>query len=42
VGTIKSRLHRGRERLRELLKKDGTFSVQDTCNSMNGEKIDAL
>jgi DNA-directed RNA polymerase specialized sigma24 family protein len=42
VGTVKSRLHRGRERLRELLKKDGTFSVQDTCNSMNGEKIDAL
>ena len=42
IGTLKSRLHRGRERLRELLKKDGTFSVQEACNSMNGAEIDAL
>ena len=42
VGTLKSRLHRGRERLRELLKKDGTFSVQEACNSMNGAELDAL
>lgn len=42
VGTLKSRLHRGRERLRELLKKDGTFSVHEACNSMNGAELDAL
>jgi RNA polymerase sigma-70 factor (ECF subfamily) len=42
VGTLKSRLHRGRERLRELLKKDGTFPVQGACNPMNGAEIDAL
>ena len=42
MGTLKSRLHRGRERLRELLKKDGTFSVPGACNRMNGAKIDAL
>ncbi len=42
VGTLKSRLHRGRERLRALLKRDGTFSVQDACNPLNGAKIDAL
>jgi RNA polymerase sigma-70 factor (ECF subfamily) len=42
VGTLKSRLHRGRERLRALLKKDGTFGVQNSCMPMNGAKTDAL
>jgi RNA polymerase sigma-70 factor (ECF subfamily) len=42
VGTVKSRLHRGREHLRDLLAKDGTFSVQDSCSSMNGVDADAL
>ena len=42
IGTLKSRLHRGRERLRELLTKDGTFTVQAACKPMNGAKIDVL
>ena len=42
LGTLKSRLHRGRRRLRELMTKDGTFSAEETCSQMNGAKFDAL
>lgn len=41
-GTVKSRLHRARERLRELLKKDGTLLPDASCNTMNGDNVDAL
>lgn len=33
VGTIKSRLHRGRARLREILSEDATFSDLGTCKA---------
>ncbi len=42
VGTIKSRLHRARARLAEILKKDGTFSAAPACMSSDGVRIDAL
>ena len=42
VGTLKSRLHRARARLRELLKKDGTISAADACSPVDGVRIDAL
>lgn len=41
-GTLKSRLHRARQRLRDLLKKDGTFFARASCTSMNGDNVDAL
>ena len=41
-GTLKSRLHRARARLRELLSKEGTFSATAACNAMNGDSVDAL
>lgn len=42
VGTLKSRLHRARARVRELLNPDGTFSDPLTCNGVDGAKTDAL
>ncbi len=54
VGTLKSRLHRARRRLVELLprervptkeapaKKDGTFSADSSCESVEGVKNDAM
>lgn len=41
-GTLKSRLHRARARLRDLLKKDGTFFSGTSCTTMNGDNVDAL
>ena len=41
-GTLKSRLHRARQRLRDLLKKDGTFFTTASCTTMNGDHVDAL
>lgn len=42
VGTVKSRLHRARARLAELLKKDGTFSASPACKSSDGVRTDVL
>ena len=42
VGTVKSRLHRARGRLREILSSQGTFSDASSCNSMDGVKTDAV
>ena len=42
IGTLKSRLHRARTRLRQLLKKDGTFSPDSPCSSVDGVKCDAM
>ncbi len=42
VGTLKSRLHRARARLREMLTPEGTFSQPSTCNTMDGVKTDAV
>lgn len=35
VGTLKSRLHRARARLKELLAEDGTFSAAASCKASN-------
>lgn len=37
IGTIKSRLHRGRARLREILAEDATFSELTSCKAATGE-----
>jgi RNA polymerase sigma-70 factor (ECF subfamily) len=37
IGTLKSRLHRARARLRELLSLDATFSGPGTCNEVTKE-----
>ena len=42
VGTLKSRLHRARSRLRELLAEHGTFSSDPACSELEGAKRDAL
>ena len=42
IGTVKSRLHRARGRLREILAAEGTFSDASACNSMDGVKTDAV
>lgn len=50
LGTLKSRLHRGRTRLAELLpglsekkpKKDGTLSAPASCKSVEGVKRDVV
>jgi RNA polymerase sigma factor (sigma-70 family) len=42
VGTVKSRLHRARGRLREILASEGTFLDASACNSMDGAKTDAV
>ncbi len=42
IGTLKSRLHRARARLADLLKKDGTFAMPPACKSVDGVKTDAL
>lgn len=42
IGTLKSRLHRARARLREILAEQGTFSAAPSCKSMEGAKSDAL
>ena len=42
LGTLKSRLHRARARLRGLLEIDGTFSATSTCSSVEGARRDAL
>lgn len=39
AGTIKSRLHRARARMRELLTADGTLSGADACNTTKPEPI---
>jgi len=42
IGTLKSRLHRARARLRELLETDGTFSAVPSCSGVEGARRDAL
>ena len=42
IGTLKSRLHRARRRLRELLEKDGTIADAATFRYSEGARIDAV
>jgi RNA polymerase sigma-70 factor (ECF subfamily) len=42
VGTVKSRLHRARARLREMLTPQGTLSEPSTCNATDGVRTDAV
>jgi RNA polymerase sigma-70 factor (ECF subfamily) len=42
IGTLKSRLHRARSRLRELLDADATFSRPDTCKPVTEETSNDL
>ena len=39
IGTLKSRLHRARARLREILDADGTKSTAETC--LEPERVEA-
>ncbi len=39
AGTIKSRLHRARLRMREMLEANGTLSRADACNSTDPEPV---
>ncbi len=42
IGTIKSRLHRARARLRDLLEADATFFRSEACKPVTEEETDAL
>ena len=39
VGTLKSRLHRARLAMREILESNGTLSRADACNSTDPEPV---
>lgn len=42
IGTLKSRLHRARARLRDLLEADATFFASEACKPVTEEETDAL